>query len=79
MALHCSIIAWKIPWTEEPGEYSPWGHIELDMTEQLNNNWHILPLGHLVAIQVVKSTVMVQQYLCSVSSILLSNGPKPQG
>ena len=19
MALHCSILAWKIPWTEEPG------------------------------------------------------------
>ena len=20
MATHCSILAWKIPWTEEPGE-----------------------------------------------------------
>ena len=25
MATHCSILAWRIPWTEEPG-YSPWGH-----------------------------------------------------
>ena len=25
MATHCSILAWKIPWTEEPGGYSPWG------------------------------------------------------
>ena len=27
MAPHSSILAWKIPWTEEPGEggcYSPW-------------------------------------------------------
>ena len=34
MAIHSSTIAWKIPWTEEPG-YSPWGHKESDMTEQL--------------------------------------------
>ena len=26
------ILAWKIPWTEEPGGYSPWGCKELDMT-----------------------------------------------
>ena len=31
MATHSSILAWKIPWTEEPG--SPWGHKELDTTE----------------------------------------------
>ena len=24
MATHPSILAWRIPWTEEPG-YSPWG------------------------------------------------------
>ena len=29
MATHSSILAWKIPWTEEPGGlYSPWGHKE---------------------------------------------------
>ena len=33
MAIHSSILAWRIPWTEEPGSYSPWGHKELDMTE----------------------------------------------
>ena len=31
VATHSSTLAWKIPWTEEPGElYSPWGHKELD-------------------------------------------------
>ena len=36
MATRCSILAWRIPWTEEPGRlYSPWSHKELDMTEQL--------------------------------------------
>ena len=24
MATHFSILSWKIPWTEEPGGYSPW-------------------------------------------------------
>ena len=32
MATHSSILAWKIPWTEEP-VYSPWGHKESDMIE----------------------------------------------
>ena len=33
-ANHSSILAWRIPWIEEPGGlYSPWGHKELDMTK----------------------------------------------
>ena len=35
MAIYSSILACDIPQTEEPGSYSPWGHKELDMTEQL--------------------------------------------
>ena len=31
MATHSSILAWKIPWTEEPGGYSPWGRKESDI------------------------------------------------
>ena len=26
MATHPSILAWRIPWTEEPGGYSLWDH-----------------------------------------------------
>ena len=33
MVTHCSILAWGIPWTEEPAGYSPWEHIELITTE----------------------------------------------
>ena len=36
MAIHSSTIAWKIPWTEEPGNYSPWGRKESDTTERLH-------------------------------------------
>ena len=32
MATHSSILAWGIPWTEEPGGYSPWSRKEWDMT-----------------------------------------------
>ena len=33
MATHSSILAWRIPWTEELAGYSPWGHKESDRTE----------------------------------------------
>ena len=37
MATHSSLLAWRIPWTEEPGGYSPWGGKELDITEWLTH------------------------------------------
>ena len=37
MATHSNMLAWRIPWTEEPmepgGGYSPWGHIHSDTTQ----------------------------------------------
>ena len=33
MVTHSSILAWRIPWTEEPVGYSPRGRVELDPTE----------------------------------------------
>ena len=35
IATYTSILAWRIPWTEEPGELSPWGRKELDTTKRL--------------------------------------------
>ena len=35
MATHSSILAWRIPWTEEPGGLQSMGHRESDMTEWL--------------------------------------------
>ena len=52
MATHSVILAWRIPRTEEPGGYSPWGRKESDMTEQVSihthipilwSGWHVLP------------------------------------
>ena len=42
MATHCSILAWRIPWTEQPGglpggKLSPWGLLKKSYTTgQLN-------------------------------------------
>ena len=33
MATYSNILAWKIPWTEEPGGCSPWSHTELNTTK----------------------------------------------
>ena len=33
MATYSSILAWEIPWTEEPGGLQSMGSRELDMTE----------------------------------------------
>ena len=48
MTTHSSILAWKVPWTEEPGGlqrrlvgYSPGGHKESDMTERLSTHTHL--------------------------------------
>ena len=35
MTTHSSSLAWEIPWTEEPGGYSPQGRKELDTTKRL--------------------------------------------
>ena len=34
MATHSSILAWRIPWTEESGELPSMGSQELDMKEK---------------------------------------------
>ena len=39
MATYSSILAWKIPWTKEPG-----GHKESDMTEQLTLYYTLLKI-----------------------------------
>ena len=35
IAMHSSIFAWRIPWTEELSRLQSWCHKELDTTEQL--------------------------------------------
>ena len=45
MATHSSILAWEIPWMEEPGDYGPWGREELDTTERLPFHFSLSCIG----------------------------------
>ena len=40
MATHSSTLAWEIPWMEEPGRLSPWGHEESDTTSNFTFTFH---------------------------------------
>ena len=40
MVTHSSILAWRIPWTEEPGRLQSMGLQELDTTQLLNHHHH---------------------------------------
>ena len=44
ISTHSSILAWKIPWTEEPG--GPWsmGCKKLDVTEVIGHTWACIKL-----------------------------------
>ena len=45
MATYSSILARRIPWTEEPGGHSPWDHKESDRTEQLTLQLYYIQRG----------------------------------
>ena len=47
MATHSSILAWRIPWTEEPGGLQSMGsqrvrHDRAPFTFTVNNAWHLV-------------------------------------
>ena len=37
---YSSIFVWKMRWTDELSSYSPWGHKDSDMIEQLSTHVH---------------------------------------
>ena len=54
MTTYYSILAWRIPWTEKPGGYSPWDCKESDMTQGLkNNNACLLPGATVLLAQAI--------------------------
>jgi len=42
MAIHSSILAWGIPWTEEPGGLQSMGRKESDTTEWLTQGFKFI-------------------------------------
>ena len=45
VAPHSSTLAWKIPWTEEPGRLQSMGSLESDMTERLHSHFSLSCIG----------------------------------
>ena len=55
MATHSSILAWKIPWTEELGGLQSMGGKESDTTERLHFHFHfhwVLISGQVLSVAV---------------------------
>ena len=45
MAPHSSTLAWKIPWTEEPGRLQSMGSLESDTTDRLHFHFLLSYIG----------------------------------
>ena len=45
MATHSSTLAWKIPWTEEPGRLQSMGSRRVDATERLHFHFSLSRIG----------------------------------
>ena len=52
MAAHSSVLAWRIPWTEDLAGPIPWGRKESDITEAIQH----IPSGLQTVIQVYAPT-----------------------
>ena len=60
MAIHSSILAWEILWTEEPGGLQSMESIELDETERRNTH------NTMKAYHCVSGSVLITVYLTQV-------------
>ena len=47
MATHSGTLAWKIPWTQEPGRLQSMGSQRLDTTEQLHFHFSLSCIGEV--------------------------------
>ena len=47
MAAHSHMLAWRMPWTEEPGGLHPWGHKKSDTLSRPTLPFHHLEISEL--------------------------------
>ena len=62
MATHCSILAWRIPWTEKPGSLQSTG------SQKVGHNW-----GNLACMLCIQTNTMPQQKLPDDSDLWSSD------
>ena len=66
MATHSSILTWEIPWTEEPGGYSPWSHKESEANEQLSTLF--VYLYKVLIVVNIEWVFMIYQHIQAIGS-----------
>ena len=72
MATHSSILAWRIPWTEELGGLQSMGRKESDTTERLHFKWIKLFPGWWYIHMFLSSNSLSDKFAYPVVSINLS-------
>ena len=72
MATHSSILAWEIPWTEEPGGLQSMGWKESDKTQRLIHHHHLLPHYSLTHSQTFLCLNNFSKWGLSLSFLFLS-------
>ena len=79
MATHISILAWRIPWTEEPGQLQSMGRKESDMTKYRAAQW-----GNRGGKRMKQEIVFTSLWECSVEdtktflrNLNIRNSPTP--
>ena len=70
MATHSSILAWRIPWTEEPGGPHPWGRKGQDWSE-----WARMHAGTRLAVSLRRAVHSVTHHIPPQLSPRLSSSP----
>ena len=78
MATRSSFLAWRIPWTEDPGGLQSWGRKEKCTIEQLNTIailrfYGLLSLTGYKLLKIVESYGLRSQTLLDSNSSLRSN------
>ena len=78
MATRSSVLAWRMPWTQEPGRLQSMGWRESDTTERLNHQHHLLTKSSREGGQASLSCCLPWCSPClSVWSCLLKRGLVP--
>ena len=61
MAIHFSILAWRISWTEKPCRLQLWGCKEMDTTERLTHTTQPKTFSYLSKYNKVQSNFIIFQ------------------
>ena len=79
MATHSSILAWRIPWTEEPGGLQSMGSRESEMTEGLTLSLSllILPLSVLLISSHLDRFSLIYLFIHSLIHSSTNEGDSP--